>query len=267
MIAGRGLFLCALFAGLLGSGCAGRFVRPTGPAIPEPGAVAAWDAIAADCRGVTSTRAELRVSGEVGGSRFPSLTTGLAVSDAGLAIVATYNARSLFHLAGPASDVVLLDHLEQRAFRGPAPAIVEALVGVAIGPDRLLALLTGCVSPRPDAGAGARVGGLLRVDLPGSRVYLAEDDGGWRLRAAEFDDVVADYRRVDEGRPREIELRRGEAVRLRLRVIELERNPILPASLFQLSVPASYIQTPLAALGDEQLLGPPGRQAPVAPEG
>ena len=157
--------------------------------------------------------------------------------------------------------------MERRVIQGPAARIVDALVGVWMGPDRLLALLTGCVSSHPSGLSGVRVGGLLRVDLADSRVYLVPADEDWRLRAAEFEDVLVDYRRIEGGWPREIELRRGPDVRLRLRVIELDRNPILPAALFQLTVPASYIHTPVDALDDERLLDSSDARVPVVPEG
>lgn len=249
------------------AGCAGRFVPPVGPPIPEPAATTAWDGLSAACRDVTALRAELRVSGEIDGRRFPSLTTGMAVEADRLAVVATYSARPIFNLAGASDEVTLLDHQERRVVTGPAAAIVEALVGVPVDPGRLLALVTGCVSRDPAPVAGARIDRLLRVDLADAVVYLVQADGGWRLRAAAFDDVIVEYRRVEHGWPRELEMRRGGRVRLRLRMVEWERNPILPAALFKLTVPASYIHTPLEAIGDERLIDASSNRVAVVPEG
>src|SRR5690606_12026887 len=101
----------------LAGGCASRFVLPTGTAVPAPESLPAWNVLTDACRNVTALRAELRVSGEVRDERFPSLTTGMAVDADRLAMVATYNTRRIFNVAGATSDLTLLDHIEQRVYR------------------------------------------------------------------------------------------------------------------------------------------------------
>jgi hypothetical protein len=226
-------------------GCASRFVVPGGTPAPAPDALPIWDALTTACRDVTTMRAELRVSGSVRGQRVPTLTTGMAVDAERIAMVATYNGRPMFNVAGATGAVTLLDHLERRVVEGGAPEVLDSLVGIQAGPDRLLALLTGCISRDPSAQSSSRIADFLRIDLPDSSVYLASSDSAWRLRAATFGDVVAEYRRIEAGWPREIELRRRDDVRLRIRVIEWEHNPTLPAGLFRLSVPPAYVSTPL----------------------
>ena len=123
--------------------------------------------------------------------------------------------------------------MQGRVVHGSAADIVEALVGVRLTPERLLAVLSGCVSPRPLATAADRIGSLVRLTTADSTIYVTQQDGQWRLRAAEFGDIVADYRRVDAGWPREIELRSGPDVRLNVQVIEFVRSPQLPPGLFR----------------------------------
>jgi hypothetical protein len=242
------------------AGCAGgRFVRPAGAAVPFAEATAIWAELSRPCRAVTMARAQLRVSGRVSGQRVPSLTTGLAVDADRLAIESQAGVRRVFTLAGDRRAVVLLNHLDGQATRGPAGDVVDALVGVRLEPDRLLALLSGCVSPDPVVATAERVGAVARLRTADSVIYLSERGGQWRLTAAEFGDVVADYRRVDAGWPRDIELRRGEAVTLRLRVIEFERNPQLPPAVFQLQVPDAFVEVPLDVLRQS---GPLGRRDP-----
>jgi hypothetical protein len=211
------------------------------------------------CGDISMARVELRVSGRIDGSGFPSLTTGVVVDRDRLAMVALAGARPVFNLAGSSSALVLLNHLERTATRGPAADVVDALVGVRLEPARLLALLTGCVSVRPQVTATDRVGSIARVTTTDSLVYLAQRDDRWQLAAAEFGDVIADYRRVERGQPREIELRRGAAVRLALRVIEFERNPVMASGVFQLPVPAGFADVPL---DDLRHYGPLGRREP-----
>jgi hypothetical protein len=252
--------LACVLAVVLSTGCAGgRFVRPAGAAVPFAEATAIWAELSRACRAVTTVRTQLRVSGRVDGQRVPSLTTGLAAGADRLAIDSQAGVRRVFSLAGDARAVVLLNHLQGHVTRGPAGDVVEALVGVRLEPDRLLALLSGCVSTDPVVAEAERVGAFARLRTVDSVIYLRERGGQWGLVAAEFDDVVADYRSVEAGWPRDIEIRRGAAVTLRLRVIEFERNPQLPPAVFQLQVPEAFVEVPLDALRQS---GPLGRRDP-----
>jgi len=252
--------LSVLLATLLTAGCAGgRFVRPAGAAAPFPEGVALWEQLSQPCRDVSSAQTQLRVSGQIGRDRFPGLTTGLAVDAGRLAIEARHSSRRIFSLAGDTTEAVLLDHMQGRVVRGAAADIVEALVGVRLTPERLLAVLSGCVSPRPLATAADRIGALARLTTADSTIYLTQQGGQWRLRAAEFGDIVADYRRVDVGRPLEVELRSGLDIRLTVRVIEFVRNPQLPAGLFRLAVPDTFTPTSVETLRTD---GPLAQRAP-----
>lgn len=249
-----------LLASLVAAGCAGgRFVRPTAAALPFPEAIDIWNDLTAPCRSVTSARAELRVSGRIAGQRVPGLTTGLAVGSDRLAIDSRLSGRRVFSLAGDLPQVVLLRHLDNRVARGPAVELVDALVGVPLAPARLLAILSGCVAPEATVTEAERLGAFARLRTPDSTIYLAQRDSRWRLVAAEFGDVVADYRRVEDGWPREVELRRNPDVTLLLRVIEFERNPPLPSAVFQLQVPASFVEMSLDELRRD---GPLGQRVP-----
>jgi hypothetical protein len=253
--------LAALMLALaVSAACAGgRFVRPAGTAVPFPEGPAIWMELSRGCRAVAMARAELRVSGRVEGQGFPSLTTGLVADADHLAIQTMAGARPVFTLAGDRASVVLLNHLDRRMTRGAAADVVDALVGVRLQPDRLLALLSGCVSSDATVTLAERVGAAARLRTADSVIYLVERQGQWRLAAADFGDVTADYRRVEDGWPREIELRRGVDVRLRLRVIEFERNPRLSPAVFDLQVPDAFVEVPLETLRQS---GPLGRREP-----
>lgn len=247
-----------LTVGLTSACAGGRFVRPSGVAAPFPDGVDIWTVLSRECRTVAAMRAELRVSGRVAGQRFPTLTTGVVVDAGRLAIAATAGARSVFHLAGDRDRVVLLNYMDATTTRGPADDVVEALVGLRLEPARLLSILSGCAAPEPDVTAANRVGAYGRLRTSDTTIYLREHEDGWRLAAAEFGDVVVDYRRIESGMPAEVEVRRGGDVELRLRVIEFDRNPELPESVFSLRVPESFVEVSVDQLRrDGPLAGAP----------
>jgi hypothetical protein len=235
-----------------------RFVLPTGPAVPDARGAQIWTALVQPCIDVDRLRVELRVSGRVAGNRFPSLVTGLAVDADRVAIDARYGGRQVFNLAGQTERAVLLDHLERRVVRAPASAIVDALVGVRLTPDRLLALLTGCASRSTAVVASERVGPFLRVSLADAAIYLEEREQDWRVAGADVDTVLVDYRRNEDGTPRQIELR-APGVAVLMRIVAVDRNPSLADALFHLQVPAPYDEVPIDALRTASPLTSGGR--------
>jgi hypothetical protein len=135
--------------------------------------------------------------------------------------------------------------------------VIDALVGIRLEPARLLGILSGCVSSDPVPIDADRIGAYGRVRTADTTVYLRQRDEGWQLAAAEFGDLVVDYRRVESGVPRDIEVRRGAEVSLRLRVIEFDRNPQLPASVFSVRVPESFVDVSVDQLRQNGPLGGP----------
>lgn len=241
--------MAVVFATIAAAGCAsGRFVRPSGATTPFPEAAAVWSDLSGDCRSTTALRAELRVSGRVAGQRVPSLTTGVAVDPSRVALVAMAGARPVFHLAGDRDNVVLLNQVDATLTRGPAADVIDALVGIHLEPDRLLSILAGCASPDVEVTGADRVGAFGRIRTPETTIYLRERNDGWQVAAAEFQDITVDYRQQTDSGPRDIEVRRGDDVTLRLRVIELERNPQLSDALFSLRLPESFVEVPVDEL-------------------
>jgi hypothetical protein len=250
----------AVLFGLLTTGCATRgFVRPSGPATPYPEATAIWDQMTRACGEVSSARAELRVSGRLNGERASGVTVGVAVDASRLAILGRVGGTNLFHAAGVESDVTLLLQRERQVVRGPAADVVEGLAGIRLGPARLLALLSGCVTQHRVVTGAERVGGFARVTTADSVVYLVPQASGWQLAAAEIDGLlVVDFARIDAtGRPRELTLRRPPDATIAMRVVEFEPNPALPDELFRVAVPGSFTETPLAAFRAGGVTGDP----------
>jgi hypothetical protein len=222
------------------SGCAGRrFVLPTGSAVPAPEAASAWDSATRVCRGVQTATATLRLSARAGSCRIPSVRVGLAL-DGGRAIALTAQAggTSVFRLAGPADQATLFLRDGPRVVRAPAAEIVDALVGVKLEPARLLALLSGCLTPRPEVVNAVRRDGLLEVTAPDSVAYLEEVDvAGWRVRAGTFDGLQVDYARMGPTAPREIQIRSvasagGPAISITISELAVDPNVALSPALF-----------------------------------
>jgi len=141
---------------LTAAACApGRPALPTGAGRPFADAPAALDAASAACRGVRTWTAELGLSGRSGRQKLRGrLIAGLAPAALYLEAVAPFG-RPIFQLAARDGRATLWLPRDDRILRDAAPAdVVEALTGVALGPDALRALVSGCVAPAPAASGG-----------------------------------------------------------------------------------------------------------------
>jgi hypothetical protein len=249
----RAFGLCLLTLTL--TGCAARgFVPPSGAPVPFPEGTDVWTGLTQTCRDVSGYRAQLRVSGRVNGARVPGLTAGVALEGPRIALETRYGGTRLFTIAGEASDAVLLLHREARFVRGPAADVVDALVGLRLEPARLLALLTGCITGS-DVSRADRIGALARLTASDAVIYLRQQAGAWRLRAAELDGLMVDFRRVEDGWPRQMMIRRAADVSVTVEVIEFEDNPPLVPGLFRATVPEPFVEMSLGDLRDNGPFG------------
>lgn len=243
-------FLIAFVSVLAASGCGAHlFVPPDGPGVPAPEASAVWARLTADCRSVDSLVAAMQVSGR----GLPSLSITGAVTRAGEVMLdARAAGTQQFRLSGTASAAMIWLRDGNRVARGPAAAIVEALVGARLGPDRLLAILSGCLATDLSVTQAARYGDRLAIVTPDTRVFLRETDNVWRVEAAEFDGVIAQYDAFDAGWPTAIVMRSapGEPAEFRLtvRVTNWRQGLVAPA-VFAPPVPAGAVEVGLEELG------------------
>jgi hypothetical protein len=216
---------------------------------------------------VTTYQAQLRVSGRVAGRRIPGLTVGLALDASGrIGMEFRVGGPPMLNLAGSADRATLLLHEQGRVVTAPAADIVEALVGARLGPARLLALLTGCVSSDPTLTEAGVADDLVVVTTPDAVVYLArteregQGERAWRVRAGEFEGLLADYRPFESTWPSEIDVRsdtgRSPRVALALRVVEFDVNsPRFNPAVFSVVVPDRAVATSLDELRDSGPLG------------
>lgn len=235
----------ALAVVVLSCGCAsGRFAPPSIAPTPFPEAFEAWSDATRACGAISSYRGELRVAGRRLG---PTVTLAVALdTDGQVALDARVSGTSIFTLRGAESRATLVLP-ERRQFVTARPdEILDALVGVSVGPRRLLAILTGCVSVTREVERAERLGHLARVTTRDANVYLMRASERWRVRAGSFDDVSVDYRELGADGPRRVTLRaaggNGEA-ELSLVVAAFDTARVGPEQ-FVATVPSSA--TPLS---------------------
>jgi hypothetical protein len=225
-------------------GCAGkRFVVPTGAALPRPDGADLWGPLVARCQKIDAFGGQLKASGRVAGNRVPGLQLGVVLgSESRIALEARVSGTLFFGLRGSAGDATLLLYQEHRVVTGPVADLLDALVGIAVGPERLLAILAGCVSTAAATSADS-VGNLVRVRTADGEVYLDQSDRGWRVRAGVFDHVVVDYDGGAGEWPTRVRIanepNHSPDVQLALTVESADRNP-RDASIFTARVPDDF---------------------------
>jgi hypothetical protein len=237
--------------------CAAKmFVPPTGPGAPAPEAAAAWDEATKECRTVTSFAPTLRLSGKVSGASVPGLTVlGAVTADGGIRLQATGGGRTIFELAGTNDRATFYWREDNKVAIARAEELVDALVGLKLGADALLPILTGCVTRGESVSRGERYGDLLAVSTPTSRVFLQRESSGWRARYADVRGLAVQYKWEQAVWPREITIaaQRGtpSEVRLTLRIDEGPIvNPTLGPETFALNVPSTATPMTLDELRD-----------------
>ncbi len=243
--------VAAALLGLVLSGCASRgLVLPDGAGVTFPQYAQSLARVTESCRGIRSMTAELRLSGRSGTRRVRGrVLAGISSPDSmRLEGLAPFGAPGFILVAAMGRGTLVLPRDNRVLVGEPPEMILEALIGLSLRPGELLAVATGCVSPRPEAIAGrAYPGGWGAVDLAdGSTVFLRDVDATPRLVAATRPGLVVEYRRFAFGRPAEIRVRSSRAGadgRPRTDVIigfsQWETNRTLGEAVFEVNVPAS----------------------------
>ena len=228
--------------------CAGpRFVLPTGAGAPAPAAPAAWADATARCRGAQTFSSELRISGRAGTRSLRRATVFAGLTSTGqirLEAPAPFG-RAAFILTASGGDATLVTR-DNQVLTAPPEQIVEALIGVALGPKSLLTILSGCgLSDGPIEDA-VMYPSLLAVRTAEGRAFLQSLADHWRIVAVEREGLVIEYQH-DASRsevwPRELRLRseagRTPPVTLSIAQSQIEVNVALAASAFTANVPAN----------------------------
>ena len=233
---------------LLAPACApARVSLPTGPGEPLP--AAERDAIAeqafSTCAGVQTLTAELGLSGRAGRQRLRGrLIAGIAAPGSiRLEGVAPFGPPVFILAASPGRSTLLLPRDDRVLFDAEPGEILEALAGLALGPDDLLSVLAGCPSREPVVRRGRRHGDAWTAfELgDGSEAYVRRLAGTWRLIALVRPALTIEYAELEGSRPALVRLvsraTGPAAFDLRVRLSQVELNAEVPEAAFRVTVP------------------------------
>lgn len=260
----RALVILPLAVALSGCG-SHRLEIPSGPGEPFAEHGRAFAAATESCRGVRALTAEAGVSGSVGGGKVRGRVI-LGYAEPGklrLEAVAPMGAPAFILAASGGAATLLFPRSREVLDDEPVERVLEALIGVPLGPDDLGAILAGCGLADPEPVAGRRFAeGWARVDVGGgSTVFLREESGTWRVRAVQRPGVFVEYEgdRGEHGTPRVVRLRsagegRPEAS-LRLALFQVETNAPIDPKAFTVALPSGAIPI---SLSDLKAAGPLG---------
>jgi hypothetical protein len=213
---------------------------PGGAGTPAPDFAQTYAQARAACDSVRVLQAELGLSGRAAGQRVRGrVLAGLVPGALRLEGVAPFGAPVFILVADGARGTLLLSR-ERRVVLDAAPEeILNALVGIRLGPDDLRAMLAGCVRAAGEP-AGARAYGAdwLAVDLAaGGTVYLRRIGNAWRIVAGRYGGLEIDYPAFQGDRPSQVVLR-GTDLSLALTLGQVEVNGDLPRDqLVALTIP------------------------------
>ena len=221
---------------LLATGCGHTiFVPPAGPGVVTD-ASEAWKAATASCKSAEQYSAALKISGRAGSQRIWRLAIDTAVTPTQIYMGATFSGQPVFVLAGTAKDATLWLRREQRVVKAPAGDIIEAILGLAMPPDRLLALLTGCATRNLEITSATSHNALVAVQTADARVFIERQGTAWRTRGAEAEGFRVEFLWKTSALPEKVWIRstpgREPAASLDVSVADPSISDAIPATVF-----------------------------------
>jgi outer membrane lipoprotein-sorting protein len=248
----------ALLAAVL-TACAPKAPQlPGGAGVPFPDYVAAYDQATTNCRGVRTITASMGLSGKAGSTKLRGRI------DAGLAAPGKLRlegippfGKPVFVLVADGDRGTLVLTREDRVLRdAPPDRIVEALAGVALGPDVLRRIVAGCGldDGAPTGGSRLRANGgdWVVLSFAEGTGYLKHDGQVWRLTAATRGELTVHYDQFVSDRPTTIAIRSAAAGRvtadIRLRLSDVDINTTLDARTFEVDLPEHPVPLTLEEL-------------------
>ena len=232
---------------LVAAACSARaaLTLPTGAGVPAPHAQAAWAEASTTCRALSSYRAEFGLTGQVGSQRIRGLASArlnaALTREGSIGLEAEVSGQSVFRLGGTAQSAVLLVRNPNRVVTAPPDEILDALIGVRLGPERLLRVFGGCVSAEEEIVRAADHGRFTEIATRDARMFLEQQAARWRVRAGHLGDIAIEVHRFRGDLPDRIVVRStrtaGPTVVLDLRIRQALSNTDVPAAAFHVSVP------------------------------
>lgn len=233
-------------------------VLPEGAGVAVADGGAAIQQSTAACTAAQTMSAEMRLRGRIAGRRARGrLLVGVAApASAFIDAPAPFGASAFIFAAVGDTSTLLLPRDRRMLERGRPADVLEAVTGVALSPQELRDVLTGCVSG-VDGGAARQVGDHWRVI--DRRIYLRreQDAAPWRVVAVVHRDAGrpawrSEYADFVNDLPQTIHLASDDKTRfdLQLALSQVELNAPLGDEVFHPPVPAGYQPITLEQLRD-----------------
>jgi outer membrane lipoprotein-sorting protein len=242
------LLAIATTAALLAGACGApaRLTLPAGPGTPLENGQAIAESLFGHCRDLRTLTAEIRLSGRAGREKLRGkLIAGFRAPGAlRLEAVAPFGQPVFILAAAPGRSTMLLPR-DNRVLRDASPdAILEALAGVSLAPDDLLALVAGCPGLSPRVREATRRGPEWAAFAIDDRTaYAREREGTWHLAAVVLPALTAEYSAFDGRQPSTVRLIENAAearpgrVDVTLALSQVEVNAAVPDEAFTVNVP------------------------------
>jgi hypothetical protein len=251
-----------------------RVTLPTGTGTAFPEFSHAFTEATTECRAVKKLSATIRLSGRAGRTKLAARIDSGFADPAQIRLEGyprvSFGGKPFFILVSRGAEATLVMPRDARVLRGAAPAaIVEALAGVALGPDDLRAIVAGCGLQSADPSSGRSfANGWAAIDAGETSLFLRQMEGRWRVAGATRGPLSVAYGDFAAGRAATVQVSTpagaGSAgADLVLRLSELEIDPPLEERVFEVEVPADA--TPLT-LEELRRAGPLGEQSTEAAE-
>lgn len=187
---------------------------PSGQSTPIDDYSVIWDEASQGCRGVSRLEFFGSFRGRVGDRtlRRTRLRAATAIPGAlRLEGLAPFGAPAFVLVARPEEAVLLLPRERQFVQNESARDILHALTGLALGPDEIRSLLTGCVVPEGEAISGRSYGSRwVSIGLSGdANVYVEHVNTEWLIVFGTHRNLVVEYSGHIDGLPRSVRVQAG----------------------------------------------------------
>jgi outer membrane lipoprotein-sorting protein len=237
--------------------CAPRRISlPSDPGTPFPDFAAVHAQVSAVCRSAKTMTAELALSGRAGPDRLRGrVHAGFARPDSmRLEGVAPFGPPAFILVSRDRTATLVLPR-ESSVLRGQqADEILGALVGVALGPADVFAIVTGCVVPSPmPTGGRLHANGWASIALDGGAELYLQRAANWEVRAAKRNGWQLEYPEWRGQFPPTVRLisdAQTVNVDVRAAIDQIQANTDLDANTFNVDVPADARTVTIEQLRD-----------------
>lgn len=237
---------------------------PSGPGAPFPDFASAYAQATDSCSRITTLTASMALSGKAGRTKLRGRIDGGFAAPARVRLegIAPFG-RPVFILTATGDKGTLVLPRDERVLAdAPPEAIVEALAGVALTPDALRRVVSGCGLASGDPTRGELHGtDVASIGVGEGSAYLRRAGDAWQMAGAARDTLTVSYSDYTNGRPSTVRLvsQSGDRVAadLTLRLSQVEINTPLDAKVFAPDIPERAAPLTLDDLRSAGPLGAP----------